>query len=42
MSISSILFMAICIGAYKLGHFNATRPGQIWEWCIILWKWMRT
>jgi hypothetical protein len=42
MSISSVLLIVTFIGAYKLGYFNATHPGQIWVSCKTLWKWMRT
>ena len=42
MSISSVLFVVSFISAYKLGHFNAMHPGQIWVWSKMLWTWMRT
>jgi hypothetical protein len=44
MSFSVIVFFVACIAAYKLGSFNARRPGVAWACCQEttqwLWKWM--
>jgi hypothetical protein len=41
VSLSSLLFMAICTGMYKLGAFNERHPGQMraWLWRAALWTW---
>jgi hypothetical protein len=44
MSFSTLFFVAALAGAYKLGRFNANRPGEAWralrETGLKTWKWM--
>jgi len=40
MSIESLFFMAALAGAYKLGSFNATNPGEAWKRVDLSWKWL--
>lgn len=44
MSLSSLVYMGICWGMYKLGGFNERYPGELtrrlrngWLW---LWDWL--
>lgn len=38
MSLSSIVFFAICWGCYRLGAFNAQRPGELRELARLAWS----
>jgi len=40
MSLSSLFFMGVCWGMYKLGEFNAKRPGEVWELAKRGWMWI--
>lgn len=40
MSLASILYMGLVWGAYKLGHFNASRPGEAWDRVARAWFWL--
>jgi hypothetical protein len=44
MSLGNLFLLGVCIGAYKLGAYNATYPGQAWRTMRILaariWSWM--
>ncbi len=40
MSLSAILYVGLVYGAYRLGHFNATRPGETWERTRQAWLWL--
>lgn len=43
MSVSTLFFFLSCIAMYKLGAFNARRPGLAWCCCrdssVRPWKW---
>lgn len=40
MSLASILYVGLVWGAYKLGHFNASRPGEAWDRVARAWFWL--
>ncbi len=46
MSLSSVLFILCSLAMYKLGSFNARRPGVAWARCCDtsrwLWKWLQS
>lgn len=40
MSVSTLFLILCCLSFYKLGSFNARRPGQLVAWGKILWQWI--
>lgn len=44
MSLSSLLFIGVCWGMYRLGAFNERHPGQMWprlrQSALWVWRWM--
>lgn len=31
MALTSLFYLAVCLGCYKLGEFNGCNPGRSWE-----------
>lgn len=46
MSLSSLVFIAICWGCYRIGSFNAQHPGELRELIKLAWaklyRWLIT
>jgi len=40
MSLSSLFFLGMCWGMYKLGAFNERYPGEAWNRMVIIWRWL--
>ncbi len=44
MSLSSLFYFGMLFGAYKLGAYNATNPGEFWQrtkaWSVQMWRWL--
>lgn len=40
MSLSAILYVGFVYGAYRLGQFNANRPGEAWDRVSSAWLWL--
>jgi hypothetical protein len=44
MSLSTVLYIALCAGLYKLGVFNAMHPGHtaalLKDYCRRGWQWL--
>ncbi len=40
MSISSLLFVGVCIAMYKLGAYNQRHPGELLMYAKLAWNWL--
>ena len=40
MSISSVLFVVVCIAMYKLWAYNQRHPGESLVYAKLAWKWL--
>lgn len=38
MTFSSLLFLCVCWGFYKLGALNERQPGEVWLRATIAWR----